>query len=72
MGGILTESGQFRNWHTLRDRGAARARLEVEPILGHDKNIKKGRLLPPLKCYFTLPLCSFDCIQRVNLLPFVV
>jgi len=72
MGGILTESGQFKKWHKARDRWAGRARLEVEPILGHDKNIKKGRRLPPLKVYSTLQLCSFDCIQRVDLLPFVV
>ena len=72
MGGNLTESGQLRNWHKLWDRGAVRARLEVEPILGHDKNIKKGRRLCPPKLYFMLQLCSFDCIQRGDLLPVAV
>jgi hypothetical protein len=67
MGDILTESGQLRNWHKLWDRGAVRARLEVESILWHDKNIKKREAIAPPKLYFTLQLCSFDCIQRVNL-----
>lgn len=62
MGGSLTESGQLRNWHKLWDSGAVRARLEVESILGHDKNIKKGERLPPLKytlrCNFVLLIVS--------------
>jgi len=72
MGGILAESGQLRNWHSLRDKGRARARLEVEPILWNDKNIKKGRRLPPPKLHFMLQLYSFDCIQHGDLLPVAV
>ena len=62
MGGILTESGQFKKWHSLRDRRPGRARLEVDLILWHDKNIKKGRRLPPLnvilRCNFVLLIVS--------------